>query len=213
MSPEQFLDQPLDGRSDLFSVGVILYELLTGVRPFNQKSIAAMVAHVLKHRPTPAIELRPELPEQLNDITMRLMEKDPDDRFANAQAVLDALPASKYGAEDLATLVRACMEERTRVSVSLVSGRTGRAKDNAEAMRMPEYQAHQKAVGQGTRSAPEEESKQESKARRRRGKRGVLLALVAFCVAIALALIWMRSTPDAPANASAPLEPEVRAHE
>jgi cytoskeletal protein RodZ len=77
-------------------------------------------------------------------------------------------------------------------------------------MRMPEYQAHQKAVGQGTQSAPEEVSKQESKARRRRGKRGVLLALVAFCVAIALALIWLRGTPDAPSNASAPLEPEAR---
>jgi eukaryotic-like serine/threonine-protein kinase len=201
ISPEQFQDFPLDGRADLFAVGVILYELLTGVRPFHQRSTAAMVAHVLKHRPTPASELQPELAERLNDITMRLLEKDPDDRFESAQAVLDALPESKYGAEDLAALVRECIEERARVGVSLVSGRTGRAEDNAEAMQMPEYQAH-RAVGQGTQSAPEED-KPEPKARRRRGKRGVFLALVAFCAGIAVALIWLRGTPDAPVNESA----------
>jgi len=92
MSPEQVKGSAqLDGRSDLYSVGVSFYELVTGTRPFKGDSdYSLMVAH-LEQQPKPPIEIDPALPPDLNEIIMTAIQKDPNNRFQTAQAFRGAL--------------------------------------------------------------------------------------------------------------------------
>lgn len=85
MSPEQVKGKtPIDGRTDVYAMGGVLYELSTGRRPFDgEHSFAFMLAH-LETKPTPPVELDPGIPARLNDLILRAMEKEPDDRFASA---------------------------------------------------------------------------------------------------------------------------------
>ncbi|HEU4401568.1 MAG TPA: serine/threonine-protein kinase [Candidatus Polarisedimenticolia bacterium] len=82
MSPEQIQGRDLDGRSDLFSLGVVLYELLTGVRPFAGDSISTIIYRVLYEDPRPPAAHNPALPPEVNAILERLLAKDPEERYA-----------------------------------------------------------------------------------------------------------------------------------
>jgi serine/threonine protein kinase len=94
LSPEQVRgDVPLDGRSDLFSLGVVLYELLAGHRPFDSSTMASLLYAIMSKEPTPLGELRPDLPERLSAAVMRLLAKEPDQRFPNAAALGEELMA------------------------------------------------------------------------------------------------------------------------
>ncbi|HUF49126.1 MAG TPA: serine/threonine-protein kinase [Vicinamibacterales bacterium] len=91
MAPEQIMGQPVDGRADLFSAGVLLYELLAGHRPFVGDSPTS-VAYQIMH--TDAPELRsalPDLPEAITDIVARALEKNPADRYPRAQEMASDL--------------------------------------------------------------------------------------------------------------------------
>jgi serine/threonine-protein kinase len=92
MSPEQVKGSAdLDGRSDLYSVGVSLYELVTGTRPFKGDSdYSIMVAH-LEQTPVPLVQLDPKFPPALNEIILTAIEKDPANRFQTANAFRAAL--------------------------------------------------------------------------------------------------------------------------
>jgi serine/threonine-protein kinase len=96
MSPEQVKGvTTLDARSDLYSVGVSLYEIVTGTRPFKGDSdYSLMVAH-LEQQPVPPIQLDPTLPPGLNEIIMTAIQKDPANRFQTAQAFRGALESVK----------------------------------------------------------------------------------------------------------------------
>src|SRR5262249_1284245 len=84
MSPEQVLGEELDGRSDLFSFGVVLYELLTGERPFKGSSKASVLNAVL-HRPfVPISSLKPGLPAGIEQFIEKTLEKDREFRYQNA---------------------------------------------------------------------------------------------------------------------------------
>ena len=91
MSAEQVQGNELDGRSDLYSVGVSLYELVTGSRPFQGKSDFDIMVAQLQQTPMPPIERLPDLPKALNDIIMISLEKDPARRFQTAEAFSAAL--------------------------------------------------------------------------------------------------------------------------
>ena len=91
MSPEQVQGGELDGRSDLYSVGVSLYELVTGTRPFQGKSDFDIMMAQLQQTPVPPIETMPDLPRALNDVIMTSLEKDPAKRFQTAEAFSAAL--------------------------------------------------------------------------------------------------------------------------
>ncbi len=91
MSPEQIEGRPLDGRSDVFSMGVVLYELLCGERPFPGESISTVIYRILHHSPTPLRELNPRVPKALDRIVERALAKDPGRRFPSAQAFEEAL--------------------------------------------------------------------------------------------------------------------------
>jgi non-specific serine/threonine protein kinase len=85
MSPEQVEGQPVDHRTDLFSLGVILYELATGVRPFAGASQAALMSSILRDAPRPLSELRSDLPAGLARVVRRCLEKDPSQRIQDAR--------------------------------------------------------------------------------------------------------------------------------
>ncbi len=98
MSPEQVKSEPTDARSDLYSVGVSLYEMVTGHRMFSAtSSYSVMEAHV-KEIPKPPIELVPTLPKALSDIIMMAVAKDPGHRFQTAEAMRNALSQVVTGA-------------------------------------------------------------------------------------------------------------------
>ncbi len=80
MSPEQAQGKPVDQRSDLFSLGVIFYEMLSGRRPFAGGSAADLLAAVLRDQPQPLGELKPSVPGYLDELVRRCLEKDPDER-------------------------------------------------------------------------------------------------------------------------------------
>jgi serine/threonine-protein kinase len=92
MSPEQVrASRDLDGRSDLWSVGCVLYELVTGTAPFDRESLMQACAAVLEEEPPPPRQLRPALPAALSDTIMRCLRKSPEARFADVAELADAL--------------------------------------------------------------------------------------------------------------------------
>jgi len=93
MSPEQIQGLPVDGRSDLFSAGVILYQFLTGERPFAGSSTTTM-QKVLKQEPLPPSTLNVTLPEAVDAVVRKALAKRPEDRYQNAQEFADALRAA-----------------------------------------------------------------------------------------------------------------------
>jgi len=91
MAPEQILGEPLDGRSDLYSLGVILYELLSGRPPFDAKSPHELWRQVLETEPPSVLALNLHGDPQLARVAHRLIRKEPDDRFQTAEEVYEAL--------------------------------------------------------------------------------------------------------------------------
>jgi serine/threonine protein kinase len=84
MSPEQLKGNRLDPRSDIFSLGVLLYEMTTGSRPFRGETSAELMSSILRDTPPPATEVRDELPDHLGRILRRCLEKDLDRRYQTA---------------------------------------------------------------------------------------------------------------------------------
>ena len=91
MSPEQVKGEATDVRSDLYSVGVSLYEMVTGQRPFQATSDYSIMAAHVKQTPKPPVELQAGLPAALNEIILMAIAKDPAQRFQTAEAFRNAL--------------------------------------------------------------------------------------------------------------------------
>jgi eukaryotic-like serine/threonine-protein kinase len=86
MAPEQARLQPVDRRADVFSLGVVLYEMLTDVKPFRGNSLQEITAAVLNHEPPLASVVDPRVPKALADIAAQAMAKDPEHRYRSARA-------------------------------------------------------------------------------------------------------------------------------
>jgi len=91
MSPEQVEGQPVDGRSDLFSLGVILYQLVTGEKPFVAKTLTTLLMEIVQKEPEPIDRAARNIPESLQKVVEKLMRKRPEQRFQDGREVADAL--------------------------------------------------------------------------------------------------------------------------
>ncbi len=121
MSPEQFMGQTVDGRSDLFSAGVILYQFLTGEKPFTG-ALTTIMHKVLKEEPTAPSELNVQVPRPFDALIRRALAKRPDERFQSGHEFALALKAAAEGqpasqkADATSTFVMLGSDEATLVT-------------------------------------------------------------------------------------------------
>src|SRR5581483_7776724 len=106
MSPEQVKGGPIDERSDLYSVGISMYEMVTGEKPFHGDSNFSIMAAQIQQTPTPPIQLNPSLPDGLNDIILTSIAKSADDRFQSAEAFRTAIKSVLQSLQEAKTVVR-----------------------------------------------------------------------------------------------------------
>lgn len=116
MAPEQILGNPVDGRTDLFALGVVLYQLLTGVKPFSGEDITTICYKIVHEDPRPLITFPLDLPPGLDRFLAKALAKDPEGRFQTAREFAEALreaPTLTAGLSEETTL--ACDPEATLV--------------------------------------------------------------------------------------------------
>jgi serine/threonine protein kinase/formylglycine-generating enzyme required for sulfatase activity len=151
MSPEQARGEVLDPRSDLFSVGVLLYEMVSGQRPFQGKSSAAVAAAILTQEPQPLVRFAPQTPPELERIVSKLLKKEADSRYQTAK--------------DLLIDLRALKEEQ---EFQLRLGRTPPPPSPAQSGTVPSAPATPSAVAEPTTAASSPASRAQAEVRSRR---------------------------------------------
>jgi eukaryotic-like serine/threonine-protein kinase len=117
ISPEQAQGRPVDARSDLYSVGVVLYELLTGRVPFDAETPVTVALMQVNEPPIPPMEIKPDIPPALDAIVMRALEKDPARRFADADEFIAALESARQAPQQVIAplpVVEEVVEEEPR---------------------------------------------------------------------------------------------------
>jgi serine/threonine protein kinase len=87
MSPEQAGGRKVDVRTDIFSLGVVLYEMITGTKPFSGENYSSVIHEILTVQPQKPIEANPLIPNELNDIILQMLEKDIDSRFQSVKDI------------------------------------------------------------------------------------------------------------------------------
>lgn len=136
MSPEQVMGKVIDQRSDIFSLGVMLYEMLTGKAPFVGENVNAIMYQTLNGIPPPPSTLNPGVPDMLNFIVAKALAKSLDDRYQNAK--------------DLANDLRACRENLPRASDSNAAAKSPASTRAA----LPEASSLVARVDEGDESKP-----------------------------------------------------------
>src|SRR5467141_1589821 len=115
MSPEQVRAKELDGRTDLFSLGAVLYEMATGVLPFRGESTGVIFSAILERTPVPPVRINPEIPPKLEEVINKALEKDRNLRYQNASDIRTDLQRLKRDTDSTRiSTVLLPMEQRRR---------------------------------------------------------------------------------------------------
>ena len=125
MSPEQVRAKPLDARTDLFSFGVVLYEMATGALPFRGESSGVIFKAILDGAPTPAIRLNHDLPAKLDDVINRALEKDRDLRYQHASDMRAELQRLKRDSDSNRSGAAAIAISDSHPSAAISAGAAG----------------------------------------------------------------------------------------
>ena len=127
MSPEQAEGRTVDTRSDIFSFGIVLYEMATGQHPFQRSTMVSTLSAILKDSPQPVVELKSSAPPALGAILGRCLEKSPDHRYSSAIELRDRLrdlhttvTSGPIAAPEPVTLTRALRRPRVALAATLV---------------------------------------------------------------------------------------------
>ncbi|HVF00363.1 MAG TPA: protein kinase [Rubrobacteraceae bacterium] len=112
MSPEQAMGERVGPASDLYSLGVVLYEMLTGALPYDAETPIGIAMKHINETPKPPKETNPNVPEGLNIVTAKLLSKHPEDRYANTDELIRDLQRVRAGLPPLATLPMDVQETR-----------------------------------------------------------------------------------------------------
>jgi serine/threonine protein kinase len=136
MAPEQAMGRPLDARSDVFSLGVVLYEALTGQRPFSPEGFSDAVADILERvvqlEPARLRALNPAVPSAIEEIVWQALQKDPSRRFQTAENFVRALgAAAQQRAADIATARELSALVSTKMAALRSSLELGRISDQS----------------------------------------------------------------------------------
>jgi len=190
MSPEQCVGRPLDGRSDIFSLGICLWEILTGVSLFGRVNQFETMREIVDGTVPSLREERPDLPEALDAIVQKALAKDREDRYATAGAMHEALS-------------RLLIDMKESVSTSRLAAYLTEV-DTARAISGPELTTDTELM-RGLRSQEGVAAEAGTKTRRSRLPLVALLALAVPLAAVAVTSTWGSSgTPPGPARRQEP---------
>lgn len=211
MSPEQLRAEPLDGRSDLFALGIVLFEALSGQRPFQGEHDPATIMNILKGKRTSLRELVPTAPPGLCDVIESLLATDRDERPENAEALLGMMepffPSPRVRKElrqmaAEAQTLRAAHSSRTSIS----RGETGEqpAARREEASGVSPTQKSRAPAVDSKEPAPAPEAP-----RKQRLRRGLVWGLWTLVAAMAAVSLWSDFVEDPRRESQEPTAEEV----
>jgi serine/threonine protein kinase len=100
MSPEQIMGGKIDGRSDVFSTGIVFYYILTGRKPFEADNISLIIQKILNDTPEPPSKVNPSLPQQVDYAILKALSKDPEERYDTVMEFINALMSTEAVKED-----------------------------------------------------------------------------------------------------------------